>query len=131
MSWSSMFTRFSQWSARQAGHPSAFVLALAVTLAWAVTGPAFGFSTTWQLVINSITNVATFLMVFLIQNTQNRESEASQIKLDEVIRALPGASKALLDLEELSERDLDRFRDQYEALARRAREEIGASDQRP
>jgi len=94
---------------------------VAVVLAWVVTGPIFHFSDTWQLVINTATTVVTFLMVFLIQNTQNRDTEAIQIKLDELIRATKGAHNALLDLEELEEEALDQFRARYEALALKAR----------
>ena len=94
-----------------------------------ITGPLFGFSDTWQLVINTGTTIVTFLMVFLIQNTQNRDSAAVQLKLDELIRAVNGAHNALLDLEELTDRDLDRLRSRYEALARSAfREAIGSFD---
>ena len=102
----------------------------ALIVVWATTGPLFGFSDTWQLVINTGTTIITFLMVFLIQNTQNRDSEAMQIKLDELIRAIDGAHNALLDLEELTQQDLDRIRDRYEALAARAREKLrqGATD---
>ena len=90
-------------------------------VAWLVTGPIFGFSDTWQLVINTGTTIVTFLMVFLIQNTQNRDSAAMQLKLDEIIRAIEGAHNALLDLEELPEPDLAKFRSRYEELARKAR----------
>jgi low affinity Fe/Cu permease len=98
---------------------------VAVVLAWVVTGPIFHFSDTWQLVINTATTVVTFLMVFLIQNTQNRDTEAIQIKLDELIRATKGAHNALLDLEELEEETLDQFRTRYEALALKARRGVG------
>ena len=91
---------------------------------WIVTGPLFGFSDTWQLVINTGTTIITFLMVFLIQNTQNRDTQAIQIKLDELIRVTEGAHNMLLDLEELSAGDLDRFRSKYQALASKAREQI-------
>jgi low affinity Fe/Cu permease len=121
---SSRFSRFAKWTARTAGHPAALGLALLVILAWVVTGPVFDFSDTWQLVINTGTTVVTFLMVFLIQNTQNRYAEAMQLKLDELIRAMQGAHNALLDLEELTERDLDRIKVRYEELARRAREDL-------
>jgi low affinity Fe/Cu permease len=91
---------------------------------WVVTGPLFGFSDTWQLVINTGTTIITFLMVFLIQNTQNRDTEAIQIKLDELIRATQGAHNALLDLEELEEENLDAFKVKYQALAAAARSEL-------
>lgn len=120
----SFFGRFSKWIAHAAGHPLAFVGAVAIIVIWAITGPVFGFSDTWQLVINTGTTIVTFLMVFLIQNTQNRDSEAMQIKLDELIRAIDGAHNALLDLEELTEEDLNRIRVRYERLAQQAREEL-------
>lgn len=99
----------------------AFILAASTIAVWAVTGPLFGFSDTWQLVINTGTTIVTFLMVFLIQNTQNRDSEAIQIKLDELIRATRGAHTALLDLEELEDEDIERIRDLYEEIAARSR----------
>jgi low affinity Fe/Cu permease len=120
----SWFTRFAKWTARVSGRPGTFALAVAVILVWAVTGPIFGFSDTWQLVINTGTTIVTFLMVFLIQNTQNRDTEALQVKLDEIIRALEGAHNALLDLEELDEEQLNRIRSNYEQLAKAAREQL-------
>ena len=119
----SWFTRFSKWTAHAAGRPAAFGLAVTVILVWAVTGPLFGYSDTWQLVINTGTTIVTFLMVFLIQNTQNRDSEAVQVKLDELIRVTEGAHLVLLDLEELDDKQLDRIRDIYERLAAKARED--------
>ena len=107
--------------AEQSGRPRAFALAAGVIVVWIVTGPLFGFSDTWQLVINTGTTIVTFLMVFLIQNTQNRDTQALQIKLDELIRATQGAHNALLDLEELEEDALDKFRAKYEKLAAAAR----------
>ena len=120
----SPFGRFSRWTAHAVGHPLAFALAAATILVWLVTGPLFGFSDTWQLVINTGTTIVTFLMVFLIQNTQNRDSAAIHVKLDEIIRAMEGAHNAFLDLEELTESDLERLRTQYAALARDAREAL-------
>jgi low affinity Fe/Cu permease len=120
----SPFGRFAKRVARATGHPAAFMFALVIVLVWLVTGPIFGFSDTWQLVINTGTTIITFLMVFLIQNTQNRDSVAMQLKLDELIRAMHGAHNALLDLEELTEADLDRIRDGYEGLARNAKEAL-------
>jgi low affinity Fe/Cu permease len=120
----SPFTRFAKWTARTAGHPSAFMLAVLIILAWTLSGPLFHFSDTWQLVINTGTTIVTFLMVFLIQNTQNRDSAAIQLKLDELIRAMQGAHNALLDLEELTEADLDQLRAHYEQLAQQARADL-------
>jgi low affinity Fe/Cu permease len=117
----SWFMRFAKWTARKSGSPPAFGMAAGVIIAWLVTGPLFDFSDTWQLVINTGTTIVTFLMVFLIQNTQNRDSEALQVKIDELIRATEGAHNALLDLEELDERQLDVIREQYERLAGEAR----------
>jgi len=112
------------------GKPLAFGLALGAVLLWIVTGPLFGFSDTWQLVINTATTIITFLMVFLIQHTQNRDAEAIQVKLDELLRVSEGAHNALLDLEELEERELDRIRARYTQLAERARRDLrrGRSD---
>ena len=122
----SVFTRFAKWTARMSGRPLAFLLAATVIVVWAVTGPIFHFSDTWQLVINTSTTIVTFLMVFLIQNTQNRDSEAIQVKLDELIRATHGCHNALLDLEELEDRELDRIRSVYGDLAEKAREAMRA-----
>ena len=122
MSTSSLFNRLAKWASRFTGRPLSFALALLVVVLWVVTGPLFGFSDTWQLVINTGTTIVTFLMVFLIQNSQNRDTEAIQLKLDELIRATRGAHNALLDLEELEEQELDAFRARYIALARSARE---------
>jgi len=118
---SSPFSRFAKWTARATGHPAAFMIAALIIIVWGVTGPIFQFSDTWQLVINTGTTIVTFLMVFLIQNTQNRDGHAVQLKLDELIRAVSGAHNALLDLEELEEADLERFGRRYEELARTAR----------
>ncbi|HEY7471986.1 MAG TPA: low affinity iron permease family protein [Gemmatimonadota bacterium] len=118
----SRFSRFAKAISRTAGHPAAFGLAILVVALWLLSGPVFGFSDTWQLVINTGTTIVTFLMVFLIQNTQNRDSEAMQLKLDEIIRSLEGAHNVLLDMEELEEKELDRIRVRYVELARLARE---------
>ncbi len=120
----SPFTRFAKWTARTAGHPSSFMLAVLIILAWTLSGPLFHFSDTWQLVINTGTTIVTFLMVFLIQNTQNRDSAAIQLKLDELLRASQGAHNALLDLEELTDAELDRLHAHYEQLAQQAREDL-------
>jgi low affinity Fe/Cu permease len=119
-----LFSTFSKAVARGTGHPVAFWAACGVILVWVATGPIFGFSDTWQLVINTGTTIVTFLMVFLIQNTQNRDSEAIQVKLDELIRAMTGAHNALLDLEELTQEDLDKIRTRYVSLACKAREDL-------
>jgi low affinity Fe/Cu permease len=120
----SLFTRFAKATARAAGKPAAFLGALAVVLLWIASGPLFDFSDTWQLVINTGTTIITFLMVFLIQSTQNRDTVALQVKLDELIRATKGAHTALLDLEELEERELDQIQRKYTALAERARKAL-------
>ncbi len=127
---SAWYSRFAKIAARFCGRPRVFVVAVLVIVVWFVTGPLFHFSDTWQLVINTGTTIVTFLMVFLIQNTQNRDTEAIQLKLDELIRATQGAHNALLDLEELEEDTLDSFRERYQALAGEAREELrkGAKD---
>jgi len=106
------------------GQPAAFGTALATIIVWSVAGPLFGFSDTWQLVINTGTTIVTFLMVFLIQNTQNKDAEAMHIKLDELIRAIGQARNALLNLEELEIEDLDRIRAEYLQLAEQSRGEL-------
>ena len=121
---SSFINRLAKWTARAAGKPLAFALAIGVVIAWAATGPIFGFSDTWQLVINTGTTIVTFLMVFLLQNTQYRDSEAIQIKLDELIRAIEGAHNALLELEELDQTELDRVKAEYRKLAEKARKDL-------
>lgn len=121
---SSFFTRFSTRTAALSGHPLTFLAAILAIVLWAASGPLFGFNDTWQLVINTATTIVTFLMVFLIQNTQNRDGVAIQIKLDELIRSTERAHNALLDLEELDERDLRRLRERYEVLARLARDDL-------
>jgi len=116
----SVFTRFARWAANITGKPATFLTAAAIILTWAVTGPLFGFSDTWQLVINTGTTIITFLMVFLIQNTQNRDTEALQIKLDELIRSSRNARNAVLNLEEMDEKALDEIRQEYLDLAEHA-----------
>ena len=112
------------------GHPLALAGAVGIVAAWLACGPAFDFSDTWQLVINTTTTIVTFLMVFLIQNTQNREGHAVQLKLDELIRATKGAHLALIDLERLSDRELELIRRRFQALADEARSKLrhGRSD---
>ena len=127
----SLFTRFARWSSRATGTPFAFVLAVSVVAVWLVTGPLFGFSDTWQLVINTGTTIVTFLMVFAIQASQNRDSEAIQVKLDELIRSMGGAQNSLLDLEELEESEIERLRKKYRDLASAAREGTGAGTDCP
>ena len=118
---SDRFHKFACTVANWMGQPWAFVLSVTLLLVWAISGPFFGFSETWQLIINTATTIVTFLMVFLIQNTQNRDTEAMQLKLDELIRALQGAHNALLDLEELDDATLAAFKRRYCALASQAR----------
>ena len=117
----SWFTRLTKWTAHASGRPATFFVAAGVILTWALSGPLFGFSDTWQLVINTGTTIVTFLMVFLIQSTQNRDTEAMQVKLDELIRAFGNARNELLDLEELEEKDLDRLKRTFLQLAQEAR----------
>jgi low affinity Fe/Cu permease len=102
-----LFTKFAHWAARYAGKASTFIVALALLAVWVVTGPLFGWSDTWQLIINTGTTIITFLMVFLIQNTQNRDTEALHLKLDELIRATKGAPDSAMELEDKSEEQLD------------------------
>lgn len=116
------YSNFAKQISRFCGRPVVFVFAIVTILTWIITGPLFDFSDTWQLVINTATTIITFLMVFLIQSTQNRDTEAIQIKLDELIRVTQGAHNMLLDLEELDEAQLDEFRQRYETLASIARE---------
>ena len=124
MNLDTLFDRFATWTSRIVGHPATFAAAVLIIVVWAITGPIFGFSNTWQLAINTGTTIITFLMVFLIQNTQTRDGTAVQLKLDELIRAIEGAHNGLLDLEELSDEDLARVRAHFEALARVSREDL-------
>lgn len=126
-----IFTALATRIASAAGQPLSFVLAFGLILIWGISGPLFGYSDTWQLVINTGTTIVTFLMVFVIQNTQNRDTAAIQIKLDELIRATRRAQNTLLDLEELDQEDLDRLRREYEELARAARERRGDDAGKP
>jgi low affinity Fe/Cu permease len=115
------FTDFSKWIAEAAGHPISFTLALLTIIIWGVTGPMFGYSDTWQLLINTGTTIVTFLMVFLIQKTQNRDTETIHLKLDELIRVTKGARNMMLDLEHMDDESLKRLRDIYERLGSQAR----------
>jgi low affinity Fe/Cu permease len=136
-----LFSTFARWTAHHAGQAYTFILATAVVVVWLVSGPLFGFSDTWQLVINTGTTIVTFLMVFLIQNTQNRDTEAIQLKLDELIRANAHARNRLLDLEDLGEDELERVKAGFKELAehrpeaanelRKALREIGGTKGRP
>ena len=131
MSTGGWFARFAKATARAAGHAGTFGVAVVIVLIWASTGPLFHFSDTWQLVINTGTTIVTFLMVFLIQNTQNRDSVAMQVKLDELLRALKGAATAMADLEDLTETELDAFKRHYAKLAEAARKRMRAEGRLP
>lgn len=120
----SFFKHLAKFASKATGKPLTFSLAVFIVIVWCLTGPLFKFSDTWQLVINTGTTIITFLMVFLIQNTQNRDTAAIQVKLDELIRVTKGAHNALLDLEELEEEELDRIRGRYEEIAAKARSDI-------
>jgi low affinity Fe/Cu permease len=117
----SVYSKIARFVAHIAGRPATFIVALTSILLWISSGPFFNFSDTWQLVINTATTIVTFLMVFLIQSTQNRDTEAIHLKLDELIRVTQGAHNRMLDLEESEEHDLDALRKQYEQLAQQAR----------
>lgn len=118
------FPHIAKWASHTAGRPVTFMVAMGIILIWLITGPLFHFSDTWQLFINTGTTIITFLMVFLIQNTQNRDQEALQIKMDELIRAMENAHNALLDLEELDDEELDNIRKDYLKLAKEARSSL-------
>jgi low affinity Fe/Cu permease len=122
----SWYSQFAKNTAHFCGRPRVFAIAVGIIVVWMITGPLFRFSDTWQLVINTGTTIITFLMVFLIQNTQNRDTQAIQLKLDELIRATTGAHNALLDLEELEEESLEAFRTKYQALASAARRRLSS-----
>jgi low affinity Fe/Cu permease len=117
-----LFRKFANHTSAAVGSPWAFILAVLVVLVWATTGPLFGFSDTWQLVINTGTTIVTFLMVFLIQNTQNRDAKAIHLKLDELIRAMQGARNALVDLEDLTDAELEQLEKQFRRLHERAKD---------
>lgn len=116
-----LFTRFSKHLSHGAGRPMAFVFASSIVIGWLLAGPVFGWSERWMWFIHTLTSIVTFLMVFLLQNSENRNTEAMQVKLDEVVRSLEGSHKAVLDLEELDEAELARIQKHYERLAARAR----------
>lgn len=118
------YSSFAKATSRVCGHPSVFLLAMCIILVWVISGPLFDFSDTWQLVINTSTTIVTFLMVFLIQSTQNRDTEAIQMKLDELIRATKGAHNILLDVEDLDDLQMEEIRLRYHLLAKLAREGI-------
>lgn len=122
------YSNFAKRTSHFCGRPRVFSFAVGIVITWILTGPIFDFSDTWQLVINTGTTIITFLMVFLIQNTQNRDTEAIQVKLDELIRATKGAHNVLMDLEELEEENLDEFKRKYQALAAAARTKISEGD---
>jgi low affinity Fe/Cu permease len=115
------FANFAQWVSHVTGQPITFLTAISIILIWAVVGPFVGYSDTWQLVINTATTIITFLMVFVIQNTQNRDTAAMHIKMDELIRVTRKARNVLLDLEELDDKTLEQLRTDYEKLARKAK----------
>jgi low affinity Fe/Cu permease len=117
------FTRFAKWIAYKTGQPGVFIIAVVIVLVWSITGPIFRYSDTWQLVINTGTTIVTFLMVFLIQHTQNRDTAALQLKLDELIRAIKGARNELLSAEELEDKDLEDLKTEFVNLAKEAREQ--------
>jgi low affinity Fe/Cu permease len=120
----SLFSRFAKWTSSAAGHPITFTSAVSIILLWALTGSFFNFSDTWQLVINTGTTIVTFLVVFLVQNTQNRDSAAIQLKLDELIRAMNGAHNSFLDIENMTEQHIRQIKERFEKLAQNAREDL-------
>jgi low affinity Fe/Cu permease len=120
---SALFDKAAQWTSKQSGHAHTFALAIVVVIVWGVSGPLFAFSDTWQLVINTGTTIVTFLMVFLIQNTQNRDTEALQLKIDELIRVTGHARNRLINLEDLTEEELDQVKEELTRVARKDRRE--------
>jgi low affinity Fe/Cu permease len=121
MAVSDAFSRFARWTSHASGRPATFGVALLIVLLWGITGPVFKFSDTWQLVINTATTIVTFLMVFLIQNTQNRDAVAMQLKLDELIRAVDGARNAIVSLEDSGDEELAKVKAGFDSIAREAR----------
>ena len=124
----SFFTSFANHTARASGHHLTFTLAVLIIVIWAVTGPVFGYSDTWQLIINTGTTIVTFLMVFLIQNTQNRDSTALHLKIDEIVRAIAGARNSVLNLEDLEDKELEVIHQRYKAMAEKARDALERDD---
>ncbi len=120
---SNFFEKFSNWATNATGSPAAFIIAVALILVWAISGPFFNFSETWQLVINTGTTIVTFLMVFLIQKGQNKDSKAIQIKLNELIAAHEKASNRIVDIEDLTEKELDKLHRYYQKLSNLAQED--------
>jgi low affinity Fe/Cu permease len=119
-----LFSHFAKWMARMLGHPIAFAIAVLIIVSWALVGPLFHFSDTWQLVINTGTTIITFLMVFIIQNSQNRDSEAMQLKLDELIRAIQAADNGILNIENMNEKELQQLQERYESISQVAQKHI-------
>lgn len=117
-----LFSRIAMWTSHHAGHASTFMMAIAVIVVWAITGPLFSFSDTWQLVINTGTTIITFLMVFLIQNTQNRDTQAIQVKLDELIRCTHQARNSLIDLEDASESKLEEVKAEFDRYTAKSKD---------
>src|SRR6266480_1028261 len=126
----SWFSRFAKWTSSKLGHPLAFFIAVLIIVVWAIAGPIFHFSDTWQLVINTGTTIITFLMVFLIQNTQNRDSEAMQVKLDELILSIKSADNSILNTENLTEKELQRLQKHYIHLAQLTNKRLQQGEER-
>jgi low affinity Fe/Cu permease len=124
-----MFSSFARWTERQAGRSHTFAFAVGIIVVWAVTGPFFHWSDTWQLIINTGTTIVTFLMVFLIQQSQNRDTQAIQLKLDELIRVNRAARNSLIELEDMSEEDLQRMREAFVRLAKKRHIDLGLAEQ--
>ncbi len=125
-----VFSNFARLMARLLGHPIAFAIAVVIVISWALVGPLFHFSDTWQLVINTGTTIVTFLMVFLIQNSQNRDSEAMQLKLDELIRAIQAADNSMLNAENMTEKELQRLQEHYGHLSKVAQNRLQEIERR-
>jgi len=121
-----LFRRFAHKTSLAVGSPAAFIAAVVVILVWAITGPLFHYSDTWQLIINTATTIITFLMVFLIQNTQNRDARAVHLKLDELIKNIDGARNWMIDLEDLSDEEIDAFQKEFQRFTKQARKRRAA-----